>query len=207
MKEEITSFAPGHLALGYICSKLSSKLLKVEVNLPLIFLFSVLPDIDIIIPQLNHRGPTHSIIVAFLFFIPFLIVYSKKSVPYLIALVQHSTIGDFFAGKTQILWPISMRYYGMDIPIDSPTNITVEWICFLISIIIMVKSNDLRKLFGKMNNLNLVLFIPTTAIFLPTLFSFPLKVPIEHLFPHIAYAAIFTTLIVKGLYEINIAKK
>lgn len=190
------------MALGYICGKVFSKLLRVEINLPLIFLSSVLPDIDIIVPQLNHRGPTHSIIIAFLLFIPFLILYGKKSVPYLVALAQHSIIGDFFAGKTQVFWPISLESYGMDVPIVSLANITVEWICFLISMAIMVKSDDSRRLFGRMNNLNLALFVPTTAIFLPALFSFPLRVPVEHLFPHITYAAIFITSIIKGLYEI-----
>jgi hypothetical protein len=56
-------YAVGHFALGYLTSKIASKSLNVNINLPLIFLASVLPDIDLLIPGLHHRGPLHSIIV------------------------------------------------------------------------------------------------------------------------------------------------
>ena len=53
-------FAVGHLALGYITGKVADILLKVKSNIFLLLLVSVIPDIDILIPALEHRGPTHN---------------------------------------------------------------------------------------------------------------------------------------------------
>ena len=78
-KEEKTSFAVGHMALAYLLGKASAKLLKVNINIPLILFLSIIPDIDILFDFLfnsdMHRGPTHSIIVAIVVFIPFFLLY------------------------------------------------------------------------------------------------------------------------------------
>ena len=50
----------GHVALGYLLGKAVSKLWKVDVNIPLLSIASVIVDVDILIPSLKHRGPTHS---------------------------------------------------------------------------------------------------------------------------------------------------
>ncbi len=50
-------YAVGHFALGYLTGKVAAKSLDVKINLPLLFLASVFPDIDILIPGLVHRGP------------------------------------------------------------------------------------------------------------------------------------------------------
>ena len=71
-------FAVGHLALGYITGKSSLKILKSNIDIPLIFTLSILPDIDLLIPRLAHRGPTHSIITITLVSLPLLIIYRKK---------------------------------------------------------------------------------------------------------------------------------
>ncbi|MGC9346189.1 MAG: hypothetical protein ACP5ER_05315, partial [Candidatus Bathyarchaeales archaeon] len=83
--EESESFAVGHFAFGYILSKTSAKALKTKLNIPLVLTLSVIPDVDILIPILEHRGPTHSIIMACLVFIPIFAIYHKKATPYLIA--------------------------------------------------------------------------------------------------------------------------
>ena len=60
-KEEITSFAVGHMALAYLIGKSSAKLLKVNLNIPLILVLSIMPDADILLGTYQLlRGPTHS---------------------------------------------------------------------------------------------------------------------------------------------------
>jgi len=188
-------FAVGHLSLGYLFAKGSAKLLKQEINLPLIFLLSLIPDIDIIIPGLQHRTITHSIIVAIILFIPIFTFYRTKAVPYLIALVQHSLIGDFVTGGayaegTQILWPITSTSYGLPISVFSITNIILEWSSFLIAGAVMLKTKDIQKLLkGQVSHISLS--IPALTVLLPSFLHFPLVVPPELLIPHIVYLIIF----------------
>jgi len=106
-------FAVGHLALGYLSGKTSSKLLNVNANIPLLFLASTLPDIDLLIPSLEHRGPTHSPIVFCVLLLPAIIIYKKRAIPYFLALAQHSLLGDYLTGEgVQMLWPLTSRWYS-----------------------------------------------------------------------------------------------
>ena len=100
----------GHVALGYFAAKATQKITHTKYITTLIWLLSLLPDIDIIIPPLTHRGPTHSIIVATTTFIPFLIAYRIKALPYLAALASHA-IGDIVtAYGIQLYWPLSSSW-------------------------------------------------------------------------------------------------
>ena len=191
-------FAVGHFALGYLTGKTASKTLNVNINLPLIFLASVLPDADIMIPFLEHRGPLHSILVLSALFLPLFILYKKKAAPYFVALVQHSLIGDVPTGGAQLLWPISQEVYGIGIQIQSQTNIAIEWIVFIIATIVMLKANDINALFQP-NSTNLILAIPLMTVLLPSLLTFPLYVPTTLLIPHLFYLFLFTPSILLAL--------
>ena len=101
----------GHLALGYFSAKTTEKILNIEFNTTLVWIISLLPDIDLIIPPLDHRGPTHSIIIAITAFIPILIIFKKRGLPYLASLISHSLIGDVFTGQgIQLYWPLSVQW-------------------------------------------------------------------------------------------------
>jgi hypothetical protein len=184
-------YAVGHFALGYLTSKIASKPLNVDINLPLVFLASVLPDIDLLIPGLYHRGPLHSVIVYCLLFLPLFLFYRKKAALYFLVVIQHLIIGDYLTGGTQLLWPASASFYGLDIGITSLTNITLEWALFLTSITVMVKTKDVLPLL-KHHSSNLILSIPVLTVLLPTVISFPLYVPLLLLIPHIVYLALFS---------------
>jgi membrane-bound metal-dependent hydrolase YbcI (DUF457 family) len=190
----------GHIAFAYLSSKASGSLLKTKFNIPLILTLSVIPDIDILFSNqhlqlLEHRGPTHSVITALLVFTPFFMIYRKRAVPYFIALVQHSLVGDYIAGgKTQLLWPITAQYFGLPIDIRSSTNVTIEWTMFLASMIIMLKSKDVSTFFRRQKS-NLILIIPTSTVLLPPFLSYPLDVPAWLIPPHIFYIAIFSAAI------------
>jgi len=192
-------FAVGHLSLGYLTGKATSKMLKTDVSIQLLLVLSVLPDIDLLIPGLRHRGPTHSIILFSLLFIPFFILYRKKATPYFIALIQHSLLGDFIAGGgTQILWPLTPSLYGTRIEITSLTNIIIEWVSFLLFLVVTLETKDLQ-IFLHPHSLNLLLSVPIATALLPTFLNFPLYVPLELIAPHLAYITLFTVSILIDL--------
>jgi membrane-bound metal-dependent hydrolase YbcI (DUF457 family) len=198
LRRKNASFAVGHMALAYLLGKASAKFLKVNLNIPLILVLSLIPDVDILfgIKEL-HRGPTHSIIAALIVFIPVFAIYRRKAVPYFIALASHSLISDFFvAGYVGIMlfWPLSSNFYGnfwFIISIWNPINIALEWILFVFSTVIMFKNRDLFLFFQDKRS-NLLLAIPIVTILLPTFVSFPLQVPILLVPPHLFYLVLFS---------------
>jgi hypothetical protein len=201
-KEEKNSFAVGHMALAYLLGKASAKPLKVNLNIPLILVLSIIPDIDIlfdfILKSEIHRGPTHSIIVAIVAFIPFFMLYRQKVTPYFAALASHSLIGDFFiGGQLQLLWPLSTSEFGAHelgfpyINIYNPINIALEFTLFAIALIVMLKTRDLFHFFRN-SKLNLILIIPIFTVLLPTFVGYPLSVPILLVLPHLFYLIIFS---------------
>ena len=190
------------MALAYLLGKASGKLLNVNFNIPLILVLSIIPDIDILFDFLFnsdiHRGPTHSVIMAILIFIPFFVLYRKKSVPYFVALASHSLIADLIiGGNLQLLWPLSASEFGLYelgfpyIDIYSPINIAIEFTLFIVAFSVMLKTRDILQFFQN-NKLNLVLVIPIFTVLLPTLASYPLTVPILLVLPHLFYLLLFS---------------
>lgn len=180
-------WAVGHLALGYLTGKATSKPLRENINIPLLFFASIIPDFDLLIPNL-HRGPTHSLVVYALFFIPFFIIFGKKSIIYFVALSQHALLGDFLATGgimgVQLLWPLTPTWYTPSFYITNLTNVYVEWTFFLLATTLMLKTRDLQKLFEP-HPLNLILTIPVFTIILPVFLGFPLHAPIDLFIPHL----------------------
>jgi hypothetical protein len=200
------------MALAYLLGKASAKLLKVNLNIPLILVLSVIPDIDILFDFLLkseiHRGPTHSIITAILIFIPFFVLYRQKAIPYFAALASHSLIGDFLiGGQLQLLWPLSTNEFGLYelgfpyINIYNPINIALEFTLFAIALIVMLKTRDLFHFFRN-NKLTLLLVIPIFTVLLPTFVGYPLSVPILLVLPHLFYLVLFSISVLIALREI-----
>jgi len=183
-------YAVGHLATGYLSGKAVSKLAQVDVNIPLLFALSIIQDIDLLIPGLKHRGPTHSIIILCLLFLPAFVFYRKKAAPYFAALIVHPLVGDGITGGAQLLWPVTTSDYGMRTVITSSANILTEWIFFLISFTILFKTRDMQTLLQPHSS-NLSLLIPIFTVLTPTFFMFPLYVPFELIIPHLIYLTIF----------------
>lgn len=194
-------FAVGHLALGYLTGKATSKLLNVEINVPLLFLFSILPDIDLML-GITHRGPTHSIIVFAVALVPALLLFRKGVVPLFAALAQHSLLGDFLTGGgIQILWPVSYQNFGAPIQITSALNISLEWTAFLTSIAVLWKTRDAASLFQHHPS-NLLLTIPIVTIILPAFLSYPIALPPTLIIPHLVFLGIIALSILSDLKQI-----
>ena len=187
-------FAVGHIALAYLLGWSSAKILKVKAILPLIVVLSILPDADLLL-GIAHRGPTHSLITAVVLSVPFLIKYRKKALPYLIALLSHSLIADFFVGgHLQLLWPISPNLYGFTplyICITSPTNIALETGLLIIATLVMIKTQDIKQFFQKRLS-NLLLIVPIITTLLPTFLAYPMTVPLLLVPGHLFYLVLFS---------------
>ena len=200
-KEESASFAVGHMALAYLLGKSSAKLLKVNLNIPLILVLSIIPDADILLELFGisglHRGPTHSLILALIIFIPFFALYRRKAVPYFLALISHSLIADYIVGgQIMLFWPLTSQLFGLNnfglyIDIWSLTNITLEWALFAVSTIVMFKTGDLSSFFRNKKS-NLLLAIPIGTVLLPTFVSYPIQVPPLLMPPHLFYLVLFS---------------
>jgi membrane-bound metal-dependent hydrolase YbcI (DUF457 family) len=186
------------MALAYLLGKASAKPLKINLNIPLILVLSIIPDIDIVLMGELHRGPTHSIIMALVVFIPVFVIYRWKAAPYFVALASHSLIGDFFiGGHIQLLWPLSVQQFGLPelgsyyISIYNPINIALELTLFGMATIVMYKTRDLLKFFRN-SKLNLILTIPIFTVLLPTFIAYPIRVPILLILPHLFYLTLFS---------------
>lgn len=196
-------FAVGHLALGYLLGRASAKLSSAKVNVPLILVLSILPDADILFQSLIpniHRGPTHSIILLSIAFLPVFAIYRKRAIPYFAAILSHPLIGDFLVGQTKLLWPLQMNF-GIGIFMRSPTNMILEWSAFLVSIAVMLKTSDMRK-FLQPHLSNLLLCIPAFTVLVPTILSFPLGVPVWLEPPHLFYMVLFAIAIIIALFRL-----
>jgi len=161
----------------------------------------VLPDIDLIL-GLEHRGPTHSLIVYVLVFLPVFWLYGKQVVPFFVALALHSLLGDLWAGGgVQVLWPAFSEWYGSQICITSVLNISLEWSFFLMSMVLLWKTRDVLSLFGHHSS-NLFLTIPVFTIILPVFLEFPLAVPFSLIVPHLVFLALLAVSIIVDLKQI-----
>jgi hypothetical protein len=204
------------MALAYLIGKGSSKALHTKINIPVILVLSILPDIDIAFDFITgaeiHRGPFHSVVAAALVFIPFFIKYRKTAIPYFLALISHPLIGDFLiGGKLQLLWPLTNQQFGLHevggpfIDIFSPANIVLEMLLFLLATAVLLKSGDWRVFFTNKKT-NLVLIIPIATVLLPSTVGYPFTeslllnpstaaLGLAHLF----YLVIFTIAVVLAL--------
>lgn len=203
-KEDLGSFAVGHIAVAYVLGKGSAAVVRTKPIVPILIMLSVLPDIDILGERfIMHRGPTHSVIVITAALVPFFLVYRKRAIPYFLALLQHPLIADYASGgRLQLFWPLSTRFYGLEISITSPFSMTLEWGFFVASIIVMAKASDLSKFF-KPYVFNLILILPTFTVLLPALVGFPTSVPIVLLPTHVIYAATFLVAIAVALKKLH----
>lgn len=197
------SYAVGHLAFGYISGRTSARLLKININIPLLLTMSILPDIDLLLrPFIEHRGLTHSVFTAILVFAPVFAIHRKKAVPYFIALIQHSLIGDFIGGNgPQLFWPVTTMSYGATIDMTGPLNSLIESSMFILAIIVMWKTKD-WIIFFKPKTLNLILTIPAFTVLLPLVPRIPLSVPIWLVLPHFILATLFSLAILAAIFKL-----
>lgn len=195
-------YAVGHIALGYITGKTLGHTTHQDQNIPLLWALSLIPDIDLLMPFLQHRGPTHSIIVLLILAMPFFLHNPKKTLPYFAALVSHPLIGDYITGSTMLLWPISTDWIGYpaNLRIGSISEAYVELILFIAMLIAILMTKDLAKILSP-DKRSIPLFIPLAALVFPVLLRYPLTVPPILVIPHLLLAAIIAVTVVRTLWK------
>jgi membrane-bound metal-dependent hydrolase YbcI (DUF457 family) len=202
------------MSLAYLLGKGSSRALHTKINIPILLVLSILPDIDIVYDFLTgaqiHRGPTHSVIAAILVFIPVFIYYRKKAIPYFLSLISHALIADFFVGgQLQLLWPISNAEFGFHelggsyFGIFSGINLILEITLFMVALLVLIKTQDWKVFLGS-DTTNLVLIIPIATVLLPSTIGYPFTAPLIFTEPtlaiaHIFFLVLFTIAVLKTL--------
>jgi membrane-bound metal-dependent hydrolase YbcI (DUF457 family) len=156
-----------------LLGKASAKLLDTRLNLALLFTASVLPDFDLLFFMfLKHRGPTHSLVFIVLLCLPFLIVYKKKAVPYFVALLSHSLIGDIFSGGIQMFWPFSNNWvYVSNLDGKDTLSVAMELALFLAATAVMLVNKDFKKYFFQTKTKWFYWLIPLGSVVGPLLLN------------------------------------
>ncbi len=130
----------GHFALGYFSALAVSRITKEKFIIPIAWLISILPDADLLFRQyLNHRGPTHSLVIVAIAFLP-LLLFFRRGLPYLASLASHSLIGDYVNLSVQFLWPLSAKWYGIEpsLQLMDTKLMIVELLLFTLMIITII---------------------------------------------------------------------
>lgn len=156
---------------------------------------SVLADADLLIPELKHCGPTHSVILPLVLASPAILVWRKHAIPYLVALASHSLIGDYLTHPkgVQLLYPLTTSWYSGSSEALKLTHVYVyiELALFAAFMMLMLASRDLSTLL-KPHTLNLLLAIPISTALIQVFLEFPLPLPTELIAPHLILIVLLT---------------
>ena len=119
----------GHLALGYFAASTTGKATGIQYRLLPIWFFSMLPDVDLLLPFMSHRGATHSL--AAILILAAVSLYRRELLPYAASYASHILVGDLVTGGSPLLWPLTNAYIGFNL-LRQPSlpEITVEIILF-----------------------------------------------------------------------------
>ncbi|MEM1959186.1 MAG: metal-dependent hydrolase [Candidatus Nitrosocaldus sp.] len=171
----------GHAVWAYVIARSLSSVLNVRINPYLVMLLGMVPDVDILLQEyIRHRSITHSIIFWSIAFIPFFIVYRKRSIPYFTAVVQHIMLGDVIVASTNILWPL--RYdVGMGYSLLSPFNIIMESIGMGIAVLLILRYDRIIIARNVNNTQGLIVIIPLLGSMLYLFASDDLLLFLDHI--------------------------
>ena len=171
---------------------------------------SLIPDIDILIPFLPHRGPTHTVL-ALLIISAALFAYNKKCLPYSASYAAH-LVSDVFtgtcSGNTHILRPITLEWFQHStiLYMGSLLESVVEVSLFLVATLVLVYFKDHQSLLTP-SLLNLSLFIPSGAICASLISGiYGAFLPDLLLITHLVVFIAFIIILAKNLHGIDLKK-
>lgn len=159
---------PSHMAWGYVFGRAVGRVQRNEPNIPLLILAGGLPDFDLFTRQpygtiLGHHGISHSWLVILLLSIPFFYIYGARTIPYLVAVIQHPIFGDLIANRIPLFFPLTLSEFGMNLGQNNPLASTaIEISGFVLFLVIFTVSKDRKRsvAWTKRNLLLLILWIP-----------------------------------------------
>ena len=103
----------GHLALGYFAASFTGKTTETKYRITQVWFFSMLPDIDILLPFIEHRGATHSI--AAILVLTVMSLVRRQLLPYVASYASHILLGDLISGGVQLLWPLTNTVFAINL--------------------------------------------------------------------------------------------
>lgn len=161
----------GHVSFAYLLSKIFHK--STSLNLPLAFIFSLIPDLDILLLFSVHRGPMHSFVIYALAFIPFFIILGYDSIFYFLMIFSHILL-DLFTNPVQLFWPMDLTWvaFGVDVNIQ----VYMELFLFISAFYFFVKSKDYITIIRPCYS-NILLIVPMSALMVMIVFGFPQYLP------------------------------
>ncbi len=180
-------FAVGHISVAYLLTRGLKRVGWPSMSIPMVWAFSLLPDLDLLVPGVKHMGPTHSLLFV-IAVLTFLILYKgREATPYFLAFASHTILGDLITNRgVQFLWPLTQRTY--QIPLPFPRNPTfssnLELTLFGLFILVYIITKDYAD-GPHSNNTKLATLIPLTALLVPFIFNFPNPVPLLLIPPHL----------------------
>jgi hypothetical protein len=138
---------------------------------------------------LEHRGPTHSIILFLAIAFPSILVWKKQAIPYLAAFASHPFLGDYFTASSateglQLFFPLSSTWFSGGSETTLFAYAYVELALFIAFLTLMLTTRDIMILI-KHNSSNLLLIIPVSTALLPVFLQFPIPVPQILVIPHL----------------------
>jgi hypothetical protein len=159
---------PSHIFWGYVLGRGPARAKRTQVNIPLLILAGAVPDFDLLIGQpyatiLGHHGIFHSWLAIVLCSIPFFFAYGGATIPYFIAVIQHTLFGDFVTNQIPLLFPLTLSQTGLNLSETNPAAaIALEILGFLLFLAIFAISGDWKRPFAwtRRNLLFLILWIP-----------------------------------------------
>lgn len=170
-----------------------------KLFIPAVLLLGCLPDIDLLFEGFGvaHRTFLHSIIFWIALFIPAFVNIRWRAVPYLAAVLQHVTFGDFFIGGVMLFWPLDNSFYGVVNTNQTSFHVGLEIVGFLAALSLMYYNGDLERLASK-NKENVLMIAPLLAVVTSLLF-FAVHWELLPLITYIRSSTPLTTLVVTHL--------
>jgi len=163
-----------------------------SMSIPIVWVCSLLPDLDLLIPGVRHMGPTHSIIFAIIAFLPLFIYKKDEVLPYFLGYASHTILGDLITNYgTWFLWPLTQRRFSIALPFifRRTFSTNLELALFGFFAIIFIATRDYEKIIYS-NNMSPFLLIPFVALLVPLVFKFPIPVPLPLIPPHLILMAV-----------------
>ena len=201
----------GHLAIGYLVAKIVGR--DHEIDIPLVLVASLVPDMDVIIPNIPHRGPTHSLIVAFILLFPVLNYWKTKIFVYYSAYTSH-LFADLLAcsqnGRSQLLWPYIDRWIILypKLIMGSNKEAIVEIALLSIASIILMLTKDYQRLI-RYRNTNFLLFFPCAVVLMSFLLGHyygDTVLPSLFNIPHLLVTVLMLIVIGNNLYQLKTSR-
>ena len=185
-------FAVGHMSVAYLLTRGLKRGRWQSMSIPLIWASSVLPDLDLLIPGINHMGPTHSIIFAIAAFLPLFLYKGKEVTPYFMGYASHTILGDLITNSNVwLLWPLTQRRFEVPLPFLCKHTFSpnLELALFGLFILVFIITKDYASELYSSGTRPLFL-IPFIALLVPVVFGFPLPVPLRLVPPHLVFMAV-----------------